>query len=248
MANLRAFGINCTLKGGTAPSSTDLLVQQVLDELDTAGVEVMGPPVRVADLNIKPGVTSDEGDGDDWPALRERIMGADILVFGTPSGWTPSCPRPTTAAACRASARSPSSPWWATRTAPTTCPPSCTRRSATWASRFPPTPPPIGWARRWAAPTTRTSRRRPRACPAPRSRWRSTPPTSPPCSRRAATRRRADRPGPPSRHERRSATAATTPSTCSGVVTMLGPKRTYGVGYGAIETAYPAWRSVLTTP
>ena len=84
MANLRALGINCTLKGGTAPSSTDLLVQQVLDELDTAGVEVMGPPVRVADLNIKPGVTSDEGDGDDWPALRERIMGADILVFGTP--------------------------------------------------------------------------------------------------------------------------------------------------------------------
>jgi multimeric flavodoxin WrbA len=84
MANLRALGINCTLKGGTTPSSTDLLVQQVLDELDTAGVEVMGPPVRVADLNIKPGVTSDEGDGDDWPALRERIMGADILVFGTP--------------------------------------------------------------------------------------------------------------------------------------------------------------------
>ena len=84
MANLRALGINCTLKGGTAPSSTDLLVQQVLDELDTAGVEVMGPPVRVAELNIKPGVTSDEGDGDDWPALRERIMGADILVFGTP--------------------------------------------------------------------------------------------------------------------------------------------------------------------
>jgi len=84
MANLRALGINCTLKGGTTPSSTDLLVQQVLDELDTAGVEVMGPPVRVADLIIKPGVTSDEGDGDDWPALRERIMGADILVFGTP--------------------------------------------------------------------------------------------------------------------------------------------------------------------
>ncbi|HKH06068.1 MAG TPA: NAD(P)H-dependent oxidoreductase [Acidimicrobiales bacterium] len=84
MANLRALGINCTLKGGTTPSSTDLLVQQLLDELDTAGVEVMGPPVRVADLIIKPGVTSDEGDGDDWPALRERIMGADILVFGTP--------------------------------------------------------------------------------------------------------------------------------------------------------------------
>ena len=61
-------------------------------------------PVRVADLDIKPGVTSDEGDGDEWPALRRRILDADILVFGTPiwlghpprwpsgspSGWTPS--------------------------------------------------------------------------------------------------------------------------------------------------------------
>jgi hypothetical protein len=26
--------------------------------------------MRVADLDIKPGVTSDEGDGDQWPAVR----------------------------------------------------------------------------------------------------------------------------------------------------------------------------------
>jgi len=40
--------------------------------------------VRVVDLNIKPGVTSDEGPDDEWPALRKRILAADILVFGTP--------------------------------------------------------------------------------------------------------------------------------------------------------------------
>jgi multimeric flavodoxin WrbA len=40
--------------------------------------------IRIADHNVKPGVTSDEGGGDDWPKIRERILAADILVFGTP--------------------------------------------------------------------------------------------------------------------------------------------------------------------
>jgi multimeric flavodoxin WrbA len=83
MATLRALGLNCTLKAGSAPSSTELLVDQVLDELATHGVTTE-PPVRVADLDIKPGVTSDEGSGDEWPDLRRRILDADILVFGTP--------------------------------------------------------------------------------------------------------------------------------------------------------------------
>jgi hypothetical protein len=64
MANLSALAINCSLKGGSEPSSTDLLVTQVLDELKGLDVAVDGP-VRVADLDIKPGVTSDEGDGDE---------------------------------------------------------------------------------------------------------------------------------------------------------------------------------------
>jgi multimeric flavodoxin WrbA len=83
MANLRALGLNCSLKRGDSPSSTDVLVGQVLDELKGRDVVVDGP-VRVADLDIKPGVTSDEGPGDDWPELRRRILDADILVFGTP--------------------------------------------------------------------------------------------------------------------------------------------------------------------
>jgi multimeric flavodoxin WrbA len=44
----------------------------------------VGEPIRIADYDVKPGVTSDEGAGDDWPQLRERILAADILVFGTP--------------------------------------------------------------------------------------------------------------------------------------------------------------------
>jgi multimeric flavodoxin WrbA len=34
---------------------------------------------------VKPGVTSDEGGGDQWPRLREKILAADILVVATPT-------------------------------------------------------------------------------------------------------------------------------------------------------------------
>ena len=40
--------------------------------------------IRIANYNIVPGVSSDEGPGDDWPDVRRRILDADILIFGTP--------------------------------------------------------------------------------------------------------------------------------------------------------------------
>jgi multimeric flavodoxin WrbA len=40
--------------------------------------------IRIADHDIKPGVTSDEGTGDAWPDIRKRILDCDILIFGTP--------------------------------------------------------------------------------------------------------------------------------------------------------------------
>jgi multimeric flavodoxin WrbA len=83
MADLRAFAVNCSLKSGDEPSSTDVLVGEVLDELRANGVETDGP-VRLAGLDIKPGVSSDEGPGDAWPELRRRILAADIFVMGTP--------------------------------------------------------------------------------------------------------------------------------------------------------------------
>jgi multimeric flavodoxin WrbA len=81
---LKAIALNCTLKAdaGTA-SSTDAMLAVVNQAFARQGVQVM-ETVRIAALNIKPGVTSDEGPGDDWPALRTKILAADILVFGTP--------------------------------------------------------------------------------------------------------------------------------------------------------------------
>lgn len=33
---------------------------------------------------MRAGVSSDEGDGDEWPSIRQRILDADIFVLGTP--------------------------------------------------------------------------------------------------------------------------------------------------------------------
>jgi multimeric flavodoxin WrbA len=79
---LKALASNCTLKTGDASSSTELLLGQTLEAFRQHDVE--GEIVRVADIAIKPGVTSDEGDGDEWPPLRQRILESDILLLGTP--------------------------------------------------------------------------------------------------------------------------------------------------------------------
>ena len=83
MAVLSALALNCTLKPGDGASSTDVLLREVLDELAAAGVRVSAP-IRVVNHDIKPGVRSDEGDGDAWPAIRQKILDADIIVVGTP--------------------------------------------------------------------------------------------------------------------------------------------------------------------
>lgn len=79
---LSAIGLNCTLKRNGEDSSTALLLTRIGEAFKTHGVDFES--VRVAPLNVLPGVTSDEGPGDDWPALRRRILAADILVLGTP--------------------------------------------------------------------------------------------------------------------------------------------------------------------
>jgi len=83
-STLTALAFNCSLKtsGGRESSSTDVLLGQLLGALGEHGVT--GDVLRAADFNIKPGVTSDEGEGDDWPALRRHILAADILIIGSP--------------------------------------------------------------------------------------------------------------------------------------------------------------------
>ncbi|WP_141549987.1 flavodoxin family protein, partial [Nocardia farcinica] len=64
-------------------SSSDLLASQLLAEF--ARHDVRGEIVRVVDYDVLPGITPDEGDGDQWPRIRERILAADILLVSTPT-------------------------------------------------------------------------------------------------------------------------------------------------------------------
>ncbi|QDE35471.1 flavodoxin family protein [Microbacterium foliorum] len=80
---LTALAISCTLKPSPAESSSDLLGSQILSSLAEHGVT--GELVRAVDHVISPGVEADMGGDDEWPALRGKVLAADILVFLTPT-------------------------------------------------------------------------------------------------------------------------------------------------------------------
>jgi multimeric flavodoxin WrbA len=80
---MRALILNCTLKPSPATSNTEALANEMVSALAELGVE--SDVVRVVDQDIKPGVSSDEGDGDAWPSLRQRILGAEILIMASPT-------------------------------------------------------------------------------------------------------------------------------------------------------------------
>jgi multimeric flavodoxin WrbA len=79
---LHALVLNCTLKPSPDSSSTEKLSQDVVAALGEH--KVTSEVVRIVDHSIKFGVTLDEGDGDEWPAIRAKVMAADILVMAAP--------------------------------------------------------------------------------------------------------------------------------------------------------------------
>jgi multimeric flavodoxin WrbA len=80
---MRALMLNCTLKPSPEASNTEALARVVLEGLEGEGVAT--ETVRVVDHDVKPGVESDMGDGDAWPALRSKLLSAEILVIATPT-------------------------------------------------------------------------------------------------------------------------------------------------------------------
>ncbi|MET7360050.1 NAD(P)H-dependent oxidoreductase [Streptomyces sp. NPDC005562] len=79
---MRALALVCTLSPSPSASSSEKLAGQVLAELEKREVTVES--VRIADHDVKPGIGVDMGDGDAWPALREKVLAADILLIATP--------------------------------------------------------------------------------------------------------------------------------------------------------------------
>ena len=79
---LKAVLLNCTIKKSPAVSNTQALMDKAIAILEHQGVEC--ETVRVVDYNIPFGVSSDEGDGDEWPQILEKLLAADIVIVGTP--------------------------------------------------------------------------------------------------------------------------------------------------------------------
>ena len=78
------FALNCSLKASDdkEKSSTEKILSDILSALLAHSVK--GETARALDYDIKPGVLSDMGKGDDWPKLRRKILAADIFILGTP--------------------------------------------------------------------------------------------------------------------------------------------------------------------
>ncbi len=77
---LSALGLNCTLKKSPERSHTEALMNRVLELMVEHGVET--EILRPVDYAIKFGVSSDEGDGDEWPQVLEKVKSADIILMG----------------------------------------------------------------------------------------------------------------------------------------------------------------------
>src|SRR3978361_232043 len=82
-SNLTPLSLISTRKPAPAPSSSQLIAEHLQTELEKHGVTSQS--VRCVDHDIKPGVEKDMGDGDQWPAIRAKILAADILIFSTPT-------------------------------------------------------------------------------------------------------------------------------------------------------------------
>ena len=85
-SDLSAVFLSCTLKPSPEPSNTEALMANSIAIMAAHGVRT--ELLRAVDYDIAPGVQPDmTAHGfarDDWPALGEKVLAADILVLGTP--------------------------------------------------------------------------------------------------------------------------------------------------------------------
>jgi multimeric flavodoxin WrbA len=80
--DLNALFLNCTLKKSPEQSNTQALIEVVGALFGDLGVR--SDTIRVVDHDVRFGVRSDEGEGDEWPQILERIKTSDIIVIATP--------------------------------------------------------------------------------------------------------------------------------------------------------------------
>ncbi|WP_205873408.1 flavodoxin family protein [Mycobacterium camsae] len=81
---LYALFLNCTLKKGPETSNTEALCNLLIERLKAHEPDIETEIVRVVDYDVKPGVGNDEGDGDEWPLILEKVKRCNIIVPAMP--------------------------------------------------------------------------------------------------------------------------------------------------------------------
>ena len=79
---MKTLFLNCTLKKSPETSNTEAFINEAIKEFENLDVEC--EHVRVADYNISFGNSSDEGNGDEWPKILDKVKNAEILIIATP--------------------------------------------------------------------------------------------------------------------------------------------------------------------
>ena len=85
-SSLSAIYVNCSLKKSPRQSHTQGLMQVSIDIMEREGFTV--DQIRFVDhdvaFGVYPDMTEHGYEKDEWPAIYERIMAADILILGSP--------------------------------------------------------------------------------------------------------------------------------------------------------------------
>ena len=81
---LYALFLNCTLKKGPEVSNTEALCRLLAERLRAHEPDIETEILRVVDYNVLPGVSNDEGEGDEWPLILEKVKRCNILIPAMP--------------------------------------------------------------------------------------------------------------------------------------------------------------------
>ena len=81
---LYALFLNCTLKKSPDVSNTEALCNLLIERLKVHEPDIETEIVRVVDYNVLTGIANDEGDGDEWPKILEKIKRCNIIIPAMP--------------------------------------------------------------------------------------------------------------------------------------------------------------------
>lgn len=81
---MKAVILVCTLKR-SGISNTRTLSEFFAKHLQQNGVD--SEILNLVDENVLPGTYDNMGDADAWPAILQKMINADIIIFATPIWW-----------------------------------------------------------------------------------------------------------------------------------------------------------------